>query len=77
MLSLNKLLPQPKTPLNILRASFFTVEMNDLLNAISASPRKWSNPLKQFVGNLPTSCLSAFDHFVGLALKGLTVEMND
>ena len=28
--------------------------------------------LKQFVGNLPTKCLSVFDHFVGLALNGLT-----
>ena len=27
--------------------------------------------LKQFVGNLPTICLSVFDHFVGLVLKGL------
>ena len=26
----------------------------------------------QFVGNLPTNCLSVFDHFVGLALKGLS-----
>ena len=32
---------------------------------------KWPNTLKQFVGNLPTNCLSVFDHFVGLALKGL------
>ena len=24
---------------------------------------------QKFVGNLPTKCLSAFDHFVGLALK--------
>ena len=34
-------------------------------------PGKWSNTLKQFVGNLPTSCLSVFDHFMNLALKGL------
>ena len=27
--------------------------------------------LKQFVGKLPTNCLSVFDHFVKLALKGL------
>ena len=33
---------------------------------------KWSNTLKQFVGNLPTNCLSVFDHFAGLVLKGLT-----
>ena len=26
---------------------------------------------KQFVGKLPTNCFSVFDHFVGLALKGL------
>ena len=41
-------------------------------NALSAKITKWSNTLKQFVGNLPTNCLSVFDHFVGLALKGLT-----
>ena len=29
--------------------------------------------LKQFVGKLPTSCLSVFDNFVGLALKGLSM----
>ena len=28
---------------------------------------------KQFVGKLPTNCLSVFDHFAGLALKGLSV----
>ena len=38
---------------------------------LSANPSKWSNILKQFVGNLPTNCLSVFDHFAGLALKGL------
>ena len=41
------------------------------LNPLSANPTKWSNKLKQFVGNLPTSCLSVFDHFVILGLKGL------
>ena len=40
-------------------------------NPLSANPTKWSNTLKQFVGNLPTNCLSVFDHFVELALKGL------
>ena len=34
---------------------------------------KWPNTLKQFVGKLPTNCLSVFDHFLGLAYKGLTV----
>ena len=41
------------------------------LKLLSANPTKWPNTLKQFVGNLPTNCLSEFDHFVGLALKGL------
>ena len=31
-----------------------------------------SNTLKQFVDKKPTNCLSMFDHFVGLALKGLS-----
>ena len=39
-------------------------------NYLSANPTKWSNTLTQFVGNLPKNCLSVFDHFVGLALKG-------
>ena len=42
-----------------------------LFNPFSANFTKLSNTLKQFVGKLPTNCLSVFDHFVGLALKGL------
>ena len=38
-------------------------------NPLSANFTKWSNTLKQFVGNFPTNCLSVFDHFVKLALK--------
>ena len=45
-------------------------------NPLSANPTKWSNPAKQFVGKLPTNCLSVFDHFVKLALKGLTSLKN-
>ena len=41
------------------------------INPLSANPTKWSNTLKQLVGNLPANCLSVFDHFVGLALKVL------
>ena len=41
------------------------------LNLLSANPTKWLNTLEQFVGNLPTNCLSVFGYFVGLALKGL------
>ena len=43
----------------------------EVLNPLSANPTKWSNPLKRFVGNLPTNCWSVFDHFGGVALKGL------
>ena len=41
------------------------------INPLSVNPTKWSNTLKQFVGSFPTNSLSMFDHFVGLALKGL------
>ena len=40
---------------------------------LNANPTKWSNTLKQFAGKLPTNCLSVFDHFGKLALKGLSV----
>ena len=33
---------------------------------LSANPTNWSNTLKQ----LPTNCLSVFDHFMKLAFKG-------
>ena len=42
-----------------------------VVNPLSAKFIKWSNTLKQIVGKLPTICLSVFDHFSGLALKGL------
>ena len=45
-----------------------------LFNPFSANFTKWPNTLKQFVGNLPTNCLSVFDHFVGLMLKELIVS---
>ena len=43
------------------------------INPLSANFTKWSNTLKQFVGKFSTNCLSVFGHFVGLALKGLTI----
>ena len=43
-----------------------------LINPLNANPEKWSNTLKQIVGNLPTICLSVFDHFMNLALEGLS-----
>ena len=51
------------TPLDFMTIYFF--------NRLIAKFTKWSNTLKQFVLNLSTNCLSVFDHFVGLALKGL------
>ena len=41
------------------------------LNPLCANRTKCPNTLKQFVGNLSTICLSVFDYFVILALKGL------
>ena len=41
----------------------------------SANPTKWSNTFKQFVGRLSMNCLIVFDHFVGLASKGLTRKL--
>ena len=45
-------------------------------NPLNANPEKWSNTLKQIVGNLPTICLSVFDHFMNLALKGIIFNNN-
>ena len=44
-------------------------------NSLSINPLKWSNTLKQFVGNLPMNCLSVFDHFVKLAMKELMSQI--
>ena len=35
-------------------------------NPLSANFTKWSNTLKQFVGNLPPNCLSVFESFRGI-----------
>ena len=40
-------------------------------NPLSAKPTKWSNTLKQFVGIFPMNYLKVFNHFEGLASKGL------
>ena len=42
---------------------------------MSSNPTKWSDTLKQFVGKFSTNCLSVFDHFAGLARKGLSIVM--
>ena len=44
-------------------------KLESFFNPLSANPTKWSNTLKQFVGNLPTNCLIVFDHLVGFALN--------
>ena len=46
------------------------------LNPLTTNPTKWSNRLKQFVGKLPMNCLSLFDYFVKLALKGLSFSIS-
>ena len=50
------------------------VSKQSLVNPLSAKFIKWSNTLKQIVSKLPTICLSVFDHFSGLALKGLRAK---
>ena len=57
---------------NIISGASYSLELANVDGPLSANPTKWSNTLTQFVGNLPSNCLSVFDHFVGLALKGLT-----
>ena len=52
----------------------FILDFMFRFNPLNANPTKWSNTLKQFVCKLPTDCLSVFDHFVKLALKGLIVK---
>ena len=47
-----------------------------IINTLSVNPTKWSNTLEEFVGKLPTNCLSVFDHFVGLALKGIIGKLD-
>ena len=42
-------------------------------NPLSGNPRKWSNTLKQFSAKADE--LLVFDHFLGLAFKGLKEEL--
>ena len=46
------------------------IKYESYINPLSANPIKWSNTLKQFVGNLPTYCMSVFEYFAGLTFKG-------
>ena len=54
---------------------FWSSTIQDFINPLSAEPTKWSNTLKQCVDELPTICLSVFGHSVGLALKGLKIQL--
>ena len=51
--------------------NFIIIKLFNVINPLSAKFIKWSNTLKQIVGQLPTICLSVFDHFSELAFKGL------
>ena len=51
---------------------FIRAGNNLALNPLSANFTKWSNTLKQIADEL----FECFDHFVGLALKGLTLSLN-
>ena len=53
---------------------FEKLSKNCRFNPLNANPTKWPNTLKQFVGKLPTNCLSVFGHFVNLTLKGLSLQ---
>ena len=46
-------------------------------NPLNANPEKWSNTLKQIVGNLPTICLNVFDHFMNVACNFIKKEKSD
>ena len=46
----------------------YHVRARIMLNPLSANTAKWSNTLKQYVGNLSTNRLSVFDHFMWLVL---------
>ena len=48
-------------------------EFSKLFNSLSAKPTKWSKHTQIICRLLPTNYLNVFGHFVGLALKGLTI----
>ena len=54
-----------------------SVQPISISNSLRANPTKWSNTLKQFVGKMPTNCLSLFEHFMALELKELKFVTNE
>ena len=55
--------------------NFRVFQIQKVVNPLNANPTKWSNILKQLLGNLPTNCLIVFHNFVGLVLKGLSWQI--
>ena len=55
----------------------FTTIDKQIEAKLSTPHLHFSNYLSEQVDKLPTNCLSVFDHFVGLALKGLTFRPMD
>ena len=58
-----------------LEKKFLSIEttgklVNWVWDPLSGNLTKYSNILKQLVRNSSANCLSTFDRFVGLALKG-------
>ena len=63
---------ESKLILTKIKETIHSLKNPNHVNPLRANPTKWPNTLKQFVGKLPTNCLSVFGHFINLALKGLT-----
>ena len=57
--------------INKIMAILLFIIVQFLINHLNVNHLKSSNTFKQFVGKLPTNYLNAFDHFLGLVLKGL------
>ena len=55
--------------------AYFIKQLNPSLKPLSANPTKWSNTTQTIRRLLTTNYLSVFDHFVGLALKGLMINL--
>ena len=61
---------------NILtRKKYFLTQFKEcweLINSLSAKPQKMIKHAQTIPWQQPSNCLSVFEHFVGLVLKGLT-----
>ena len=60
-----------------LQFNFYKIYLHKIVLSLTQNARNWelpnvnTNTPKQFVGNLPTNCLSLFEYLLELALKGL------